>query len=154
MKKTIGLPRMHKEKGERRDFLPNFVKDLSIHGVIEIVLEEGYGSGMGYSQKDYTQCSSHVRFGSYDDCLKQEIVLVLRCPDKAAIRKMKKGAILFSMLHYPTRPKRVALLRELGIDGVSLDGVVGDQSRRLVENLESVGWIGVRVAFEQFNRFF
>ncbi|MCB0404738.1 MAG: hypothetical protein KDD51_08110 [Bdellovibrionales bacterium] len=140
---------MHKERGEKRDFLPAFVRNLPSYGAREIVLEEGYGSGMGYSEDDYARISPVVRFGTYEECLSQEVVLVLRCPDEAAIRKVRKGSVLFSMLHYPTRPSRVALLRELGIDGVSLDAIVGDQNRRLVEDLNTVGWVGVRAAFEQ-----
>jgi alanine dehydrogenase len=43
----------------------------------------------------------------------------------------------------------VALLRELGIRGVSLDSLTDDRGRRLVENLESVGWNGVQSAFRE-----
>jgi alanine dehydrogenase len=50
----IGLPRMHKEPGERRDFLPDFVGRLARRGA-EIYLEHGYGSGMGISADEYQQ---------------------------------------------------------------------------------------------------
>jgi alanine dehydrogenase len=51
------------------------------------------------------------------------------------------------MLHYPTRPRRVAFLNECGIEAVSLDSVKDDVGRRLVENLRAVAWNGVEVAF-------
>jgi alanine dehydrogenase len=49
---NIGMARMHVEAGERRDFLPEFIAHLENHGG-RVVLESGYGSGMGYQEKDY-----------------------------------------------------------------------------------------------------
>ena len=56
----IGLPRMHKETAELRDFLPDFVASLSHHDVDGIVIEEGYGSGMGFRIDNYLRASSKV----------------------------------------------------------------------------------------------
>lgn len=138
---------MHKELGERRDFLPEFVTGLLRDGAVEVVLEEGYGSGMGISERDYREISSKVRFADYDTCLSQQLVIVVRCPSEDDLARITKGSILLSMLHFPTRPGRVARLLELGVRGVSLDGLVDDTGRRLVENLRLVGWNGVRAAF-------
>ena len=49
---TIGMARMHAEFGERRDFLPSFVARLARRGAI-IILEHGYGAGMGFTEEDY-----------------------------------------------------------------------------------------------------
>ena len=38
---------MHKERGERRDFLPDLIGHLDRLGAGEIVLEAGYGLGVG-----------------------------------------------------------------------------------------------------------
>ena len=48
---NVGLPRMHKEAGERRDFLPDFVRAPRRGGRRRIVVEEGYGSGMDISAR-------------------------------------------------------------------------------------------------------
>jgi alanine dehydrogenase len=61
---------------------------------------------------------------------------------------MQPGACLISMLHYPTRPKRVAFLREQGLQAISLDSIKDDLGHRMVENLRSVGWNGVETAFK------
>lgn len=140
---------MHKETGERRDFLPGLVDFLDRAGAEEIVIEEGYGSGMDLRVEDYLAASKKVRVGSYQECYAQDIVAVLRCPSDEALRWMKKGAILLSMLHYPTRPTRVAMLRELGIRGVSLDGLTDDLGVRMVENLSAVGWNGIKMAMHE-----
>jgi alanine dehydrogenase len=61
---------------------------------------------------------------------------------------MLPGSCLISMLHYPTRPTRVALLKGLGLEAISLDSVKDDVGRRLIENLRAVAWNGVEIAFE------
>lgn len=143
---NIGLPRMHKEPGERRDFLPKFVARLNYLGA-NITLEYGYGSGMRYVEEDYRKLSPDVTFASREETYRQDYVLLLRCPGEAELRLMREGACLISMLHYPTRPQRVDLLRSLGIEAISLDSVKDDSGRRLVENLRSVGWNGMEAAF-------
>ena len=143
----FGLARMHYEKGERRDFLPDFVMRLA-HSGADILLEEGYGSEMGYSEQDYIQAAGQIHVGTHDEVFQRDYVLVLRCPKETQIQKMKPGACLISMLHYPTRPKRVELLQTLGLEAISLDTIKDDTGRRLVENLRAVAWNGVEAAFD------
>ncbi len=140
---------MHKEAGERRDFLPAFVRFLDGVGAGRIVAEEGYGAGCGVGEAEYLYASPELRFGTYEECLAQDVVVVVRCPDEQALRRIRPGAVLVSMLHYPTRPRRVELLLELGIVGVSMDGLVDETGARLVENLEGVAWNGTREAFRK-----
>jgi len=61
---------------------------------------------------------------------------------------MSAGSCLITMAHFPTRPGRVAELREANLEVLSVDGVVDDTGRRLVENLRSVGWNGLEAAFD------
>lgn len=143
----LGLARMHQEPGERRDFLPGFVAHM-VHCGAEVILEHGYGSGMGYKERDYLAEAPDIKFADLEEVYQQEIVLVLRYPGDEKVRWMKQGACLVSMLHYPTRPQRVAFLRECGIEAISLDSIKDDVGRRLVENLRAVGWNGVEVAFQ------
>jgi alanine dehydrogenase len=60
---------------------------------------------------------------------------------------LRRGACLISMLHYPTRPNRVQILRSLGINAISMDSIVDDNNMRLVENMRSVAWNGLEAAF-------
>jgi alanine dehydrogenase len=138
---------MHKEPGERRDFLPGFVRRLAALGV-EVVLEEEYGCGMGFDPADYAVHHARIRFAPHDKVYQQEYVLVLRYPNDAELRLMHPGACLITMAHYPTRPERVAHLRTLGTEVISLDGLMDDTGRRLVENLRAVGWNGLEIGFQ------
>jgi alanine dehydrogenase len=148
----VGLPRMHKEVGEHRDFLPPFVSALCRDGADAVVLEEGYGSGMGVEPGEYLAISPAGGFAPYRDVFDQDVVAVMRCPDEEAIRWMRPGSILITMLHFPTRPGRIRMLDRARVEAVSLDSVVDDTGHRLVENLEAVGWNGVEAAFKELAR--
>jgi alanine dehydrogenase len=149
----IGLARMHAEQGERRDFLPMFAGWLESNR-FDVYLEHGYGSGMGFTEADYLKHAPHAKFVDLEEILQQDFVLVLRCPDEEMLGRIRSGACLISMLHYPTRPKRVEFLRNLGVEAVSLDEIKDDSGRRLVENLSSVAWNGVEVAFQVLKNIF
>ena len=148
---TVGMARMHAEFGERRDFLPSFVARLIRRGA-KVILEHGYGSGMGFTEEDYRHAAPEVDFKANAEIYKQDYVLVLRCPVENNLKFMKQGATLISMLHYPTRPQRINLLRSLGVEGISLDSLKDDNGRRLVENLKSVAWNGLEVGFQVLQR--
>ena len=148
---TIGLARMHVEFGERRDFLPQLVADLEKRGA-QVFLEHGYGSGMGFTEGDYQQIAPNTRFVSHEEVYQKHIVLVLRCPSNDDLKLMQPGSCLISMLHYPTRPQRVAFLKSLEIEAISLDSVKDETGRRLLENLRSVAWNGLEVGFQILHR--
>jgi alanine dehydrogenase len=144
---SIGLPLMHLEQGEKRSFLPNFVRHLEKNGA-ELFLEYGYGNLMGLDDSVYTDAASTVTFVSNHETYQQDIVLVLRCPKVDKLHSLKDGSCLMSMLHYSTQAPRVALLRSLGVNSVSLDSLKDDSGRRLVENFPSVAWNGLEAGFE------
>jgi alanine dehydrogenase len=144
---SIGLPQIHLEAGERRAFLPQFVASLQ-HLHLRVVLEHGYGSAMGFAESDYHAIDQNGgQFSSEEEAYAQDIVLVLRYPTADRLDMMRPGACLISMMHYPTRPERVADLRRRGLEAISLDSVADDTGRRVVENLRAVAWNGVETAF-------
>jgi alanine dehydrogenase len=143
---TVGFPRTNKEAGERRDFLPGLVSVVAGTGA-SVVVESGIGSKMGLDDQDYTRFSPLIRVGDADEAFGQDIVIVLRAPTES-LRKIRPGATLVSMLHFPTRPPRAGLLRRLGIDAISLDEIEDDAGRRLVVNGRAVAWNGVEAAFD------
>lgn len=144
--KTIGLLRMRKEAGEKRVFLPEFAQYLTTLGAT-VFVEEGYGSRSGYTFDDYRQGNEAVRMGSREEIAEQEVVLVLRSPNLDEFDDFPPRTILISMLHYPTRPKRVKILSEKRIRGISLDSIVDDNNVRLVENMRAVAWNGLEAAY-------
>jgi alanine dehydrogenase len=146
---TIGFPRMHKEPGERRDFLPPLIGMLAGLGA-EVFVESGIGSGMGYTDIDY-MLGPNVHATDEETTYRQDVVVVLRAPE-GRYELLRPGATLVSMLHFPTRPARVRMLERLGVEAISLDTIANDEGRRMVENLRSVAWNGVASAFAALER--
>ena len=147
---TIGFPRMYNEPGERRAFLPPLMGLLAETGV-NVYVETGCGTGMGYADDDYRAQSPRVHIVDEATAYAQDIVVVLRAPE-GRYHLLRPGAILFSMLHFTTRPERVELLSGLGIEAIALDMVTGDDGRRLVQNLREVARNGLAAAFDALER--
>lgn len=143
---SVGFPRMHKELGEKRAFPPDFIQMLTRFA--DVCLSEGYGSRLGYSFDDYRQGNPRVFRVEQKDAFQKDYVIMLRSPKNDEFERLKRGACLISMLHYPTRPQRVKILNELGINSISLDSIVDDHNLRLVENMRAVAWNGLEVAFD------
>ena len=148
---TIGLPRMQNEAGEKRVFLPEFVQYLVDLGA-EVFIEEGYGSRSGYNFEDYKGVNPSIHMCTREDAFQQDVALILRSPKPDEFSLVKRGTVLVSMLHYPTRPIRVKRFKELGIKAISLDSIVNDNNIRLVENMKAVAWNGLEAAFDWLER--
>ncbi len=145
--RTISFPRMMKEQGEKRVFLPEFIQFHAQLG-ITVYIEEGYGSRSGLSFDDYRGGLENIRMCTRERAFQQDIVMVLRSPQLDEFEMLKPGGCLFSMLHFPTRPKRVEKLKKLGINAISMDSIVNDNNLRMVENMKAVAWNGLEAAFD------
>lgn len=148
---NIGFPRMMKEAGEKRVFLPEFIEFLANQGT-NVFIEEGYGSRSGYSFDDYRQGNENVRLCSRAEAFLQDIVVVLRSPRLEEFKMLTPGGCLVSMLHFPTRPKRVEALKNLRLNAISLDSIVNDNNLRMVENMRAVAWNGLEAAFDALEK--
>jgi len=145
--KTIGFPRMKNEAGEKRVFLPEFIHYLVGLGA-EIHIEEGYGGRSGFSFEDYKRAHPDIYMCTREEAFQKDVSLILRSPKPDEMKLVKRGTILISMLHYPTRSNRVATLKKLGIKAISLDSIANDNNIRLVENMKAVAWNGIEAAFD------
>ena len=145
--KSIGFPRMRQEAGEKRVFLPEFIHHLVGLGV-QVYIEEGYGSRSGFSFEDYKRANPNVHMCSREEAFQKDVSMILRSPKPDEFHLLRRGTTLIAMLHYPTRPIRVARLKKLGVNAISLDSIVNDDNIRLVENMKAVAWNGLEAAFD------
>jgi alanine dehydrogenase len=138
---------MRNEAGEKRVFLPGFIQFIANLGV-KVFVEEGYGSRSGFTFADYKRASPNVAMCSREQAFQKDVSLILRSPKPDEFSLVRRGGILISMLHYPTRPKRIARLKELGINSISLDSIADDNNLRMVENMKAVAWNGLEAGFD------
>ncbi|MGC9400437.1 MAG: alanine dehydrogenase [Anaerolineae bacterium] len=150
-KRSIGFPRMHKERGEVRAFLPRLIRRLAPRAR-EVVVEEGYGARMGIEPEAYLEAGPNVRFGTHQACYEQDIVVQVRSPEDDEMAGMKPGAILFSMLHFNTHPGRVRRMQDLGLIPIAMDGVVDDDGVRLIENIRGTSWNAIWAGFRALRK--
>jgi alanine dehydrogenase len=143
----LGFPRMHVESGEKRDFTPALFAALSRHEHITIVLEEGYGNKLGFSENDYRQSSDNLSFADYSSVLASDIVTIVRTPKTEDLLRMRSGSILFSMLHFPTHQQRNKILRQQGIHGISMDSLTDDFGQRYIQDFEGTATSALNQAF-------
>jgi len=143
---TIGFPRMHKEPGERRVFLPGFLEAIAANDVV-FLLEDEYGEELEIGASEYLRVGP-VRFVSHREAYAADLVIVLRAPERHEFGLFRRGSVLLSMLHFPTRPWRVDHLSAAGVDAIAMDRITDDEGRRLVENLDAVAWNGLEAAFD------
>ena len=144
---TIGFPRMRNETGEKRVFLPEFIHHMVELGA-QVYVEEGYGARSGFMFEDYKRANPNIHMCSREEAFQKDVFLILRSPKPDEFHLVKRGTILISMLHFPTRPIRFARLNKLGIKAISLDSIVNDDNIRLVENMKAVAWNGLEAAFD------
>ena len=145
--KTIGFPRMRNELGEKRVFLPEFIHYLVNLGT-EVYIEDGYGARSGINFEDYKRAHPSVHKCTREEAFQKDVSIILRSPLPDEFHMVKRGTVLMSMLHYPTRPLRVDMLKKLGIKAISLDSIADDKNDRLVENMKAVAWNGLEAAFD------
>ena len=145
--KSIGFPRMQNEAGEKRVFLPEFIHHLVGLGA-QVYIEEGYGARSGFMFEDYKRANPNIHLCSREEAFQKDVAMILRSPKPGEFQQIKRDTILISMLHYPTRPIRVARLKRLGIKAISLDSISNDDNIRLVENMKAVAWNGLEAAFD------
>jgi alanine dehydrogenase len=148
--KKLGFPRMRKESGERRVFLPDFIQDLTQLG-FEISIEEGYGSRSGYSFDDYKQGNPLVKSCSREQAHAQAYVMVLRSHSDSEFDLIPAGTCLISMLHYPTRPERVELLTRKGIKAIRWTALWWTITSAMMEIMKAVAWNGLEAALTSWS---
>jgi alanine dehydrogenase len=147
--KTFGFPRMLFEKNEKRDFMPDFFRNMKKYGV-KLLLEDSYGEKLGLTQKDYLEANPDIEFVSRREAFQCDVVTIIRTPGNDELKQMKNGSALFSMIHFVTHKKRCDLLKEMGVHMYAMDSVVDDFGKRMVEYIDGTANNGITVAANLF----
>lgn len=131
--KTLGFLSMRFEENEKRDFRPSFFRGLtSLEN--RLVLEKNFGAKLGYGEQDYLDANGKISFGERDEVMAADVVVSVRTPGFDDLKKLRPGAVFFSMLHYLTRARRNEFLTQKQIRLVSMDSVVDDFGIRLIHD--------------------
>lgn len=149
---------IHNFAGDDRDFMPELFAFMDRYEGVEFYLETGYGERLGYTADDYLQASSKVHFVSFEQAYKQDITMILKNPDLENLEMLKDGSVLFTMLHYSTRPAVIELIKRKHIKSFSMDSIVDDSGLRMFVDYFGTAYeackVGVQVLKETFDDFY
>lgn len=116
---TIGLPKGNSQAERRFPLTPEAAEMLVERGYI-IKLEHDAATGIHYSDNNYSRCG--VQIVERDETLHCDIVLHLAPLSPAEIRKMRRGALLLTLLHADRQTREsVNALLERGIMAIAID---------------------------------
>jgi len=149
---TIGLPKMSTSAGYARDFSPDFVSWLSELTKNQILIEENYGSDLGYQLDKYKPIKNLRIWLRPDIFSNSDTVISITCPQNSDLELMKSNSLLVAMLHLDTHPTRKTLLLQKNIKTASLDNLKDDDNCRLVQDYYHTARNAVTEGFIQLRR--
>lgn len=152
---TLGVPAETK-KGERLvAATPKTVAQLVKLGYA-VTVQAGAGTGATFSDDDYVEAGATI--GDGKAAWGAQIVTAVNAPGKTQLAKMKKGAVLISMMSAPSSPEYIDDLAKRGLTGMALDAVPRisrAQSMDVLSTMSNVaGYRAVIEAAEHFGGMF
>jgi len=122
---TIGVLKENKEEETRVALTPQGVAML-VDGGHKVLLERGVGEEANFSDLDYTEHGGILV--ERDEALQQDIILKITPPDVEDIEKMKKRALVYSLMRYHDMCReRLAAMKAKNVTAVAMDWVEGVQ---------------------------
>jgi len=117
----LSVPKETKLKENRVALTPDVVKDLVKKG-FEVLIENGAGLNSFYSDEAYTAAGAQVT--SKDNIYSQaDVLLKVNPPSAEEVSKMKKDAILISLMWAATNADLVSACCKAGVSAFSMDAI-------------------------------
>lgn len=145
---TIGIPKENLDEEKRLAFTPEAV-DMIVDAGHRILFEEGAGSGVNYSDADYSESGAEIT--SRERVFKSDLIFKITPPTKDEISLMKKKATVCSMLQLPDITlETIKLMSAKSINAVGYELMATDSQNFPVRNSisEIEGAASISVASE------
>jgi alanine dehydrogenase len=94
----VGVPKEVKTHEYRVGLVPGSVRELVHHGH-EVVVESGAGAGIGFEDSDYVRAGARILKSADEVFGAAEMVVKVKEPQPAEIKRLKSGQVLFTYLH-------------------------------------------------------
>lgn len=149
--KTLGFPIIRNFPGDIREFTPGLFKQLNKFDQ-ELILETGYGSRLGFTEKDYLDVCPRIKFADRETVFHQDMLVTLKNPELEDLETLNDGSALFTMIHYGTRPRCVSLIQRKKLESFSMDALVDDQGLRTFVDYFGTAFAACETGFEVFKQ--
>ena len=129
---TIGVLKEDKDVETRAVLTPQGVAMLVESGH-DVFLEQGVGEEANFTDMDYAENGGVMV--KRDEAIKQDVIVMVSPPNVEDIKKMKKGALLFSLMrHHDMCKERLVAMKEKHITAVAMDWIEGVQGECPIAN--------------------
>src|SRR5205085_5397986 len=126
----IGVPTEIKDNEYRVGLVPSGVSDLASDGH-EVFVQQGAGEGSGFSDDEYIKASAKILVYADEVYEAADMIVKVKEPIDADLRRLKDGQLLFTYLHLAPVPDLTASLLEKKITGIAYETITGGRANYL-----------------------
>jgi len=126
----IGVPTEIKDNEYRVGMTPAGVRDLSSDGH-EVFVQSGAGTGSGFSDEEYTAAGAKILSDADAVYTQAEMIVKVKEPIEADLKRMKDGQVLFTYLHLAPVPDLTEQLLKKKITGIAYETITDERKRTL-----------------------
>jgi alanine dehydrogenase len=117
----IGVPRETKDQEYRVGMTPDGARTLVEDGHT-LLVERGAGVGSGFPDEAYTMAGASL-VGTEDAWSAPDLVVKVKEPNTAEIRRLRSGQTLFTYLHLAAAPETARGLLDAGVVGIAYETI-------------------------------
>jgi alanine dehydrogenase len=124
----IGVPRETKKDEYRVGMLPVGADLLNRDGH-QVLIEKGAGQGSGYEDAEYVAAGAAIVDSAADLYAKAEMIVKVKEPQAAEIKKLRKGQAVFTYFHFAADRELTRGCLDSGISAVAYETLVDSGGR-------------------------
>ena len=117
----IGVPRETKDQEFRVGMTPDGVRALVEDGH-QLLVEHRAGEGSGFPDAAYAEAGAAL-VGAEEAWSAPDLVVKVKEPNPAEIRRLRRGQTLFTYLHLAAAPELAHALLEAGVNGIAYETI-------------------------------
>jgi alanine dehydrogenase len=122
----IGVPKEIKSNENRVGLVPASVRELALHGH-KVMVEAKAGYGIGFDDADYSAAGAIVVADAAEVFAKAEMIVKVKEPQPAEIKRLREGQVLFTYLHLAPDPAQAKGLIASGATAIAYETVTNDR---------------------------
>ncbi len=143
----VGIPKEIKTDENRVGLVPGSVREIVHHGHA-VLVETGAGTGIGFADDDYVQAGARVAASADDVFAQSDLIVKVKEPQAAEIKRLTAKHILFTYLHLAPDPAQAKGLIASGCAAIAYETVTDDRGGLplLAPMSEVAGRMSIQVA--------
>ena len=126
----IGVPTEIKDNEYRVGMTPSGAQDLTAHGH-QVLIQKGAGNGSGFADEEYVASGAKILPDADAVYNEAEMIVKVKEPIEADLRRLKDGQLLFTYLHLAPVPDLTEQLLKKKIVGVAYETITDERKRTL-----------------------